>query len=236
MVISGQSGMGWDDRNNLWSFPNAFVALSSTAKIWAKRVNPFVKTKYIPNGVDLQKFTPKGKKYKTKLSKPIVLCVGALVPEKRIDLVIRAVSKLKDTSLLVVGDGPAKQNLQNLGKSLLGERFQLTKLPFEKMPKVYRVAKVFTLVPVYSEAFGIVYLEAMASRLPVVTIDDQQRREIIGPAGILIDPENINAYAKALERVLKMNWKIKSRKQAEKFSWDKIAEEYETLFYQLCQK
>ena len=49
MVISGQSGIGWDDRNNLWCFPNTFVAISTYARNWAKRVNPLVKSVYIPN-------------------------------------------------------------------------------------------------------------------------------------------------------------------------------------------
>jgi len=41
MVVSGQSGIGWDDRNNLWSFPNSFIGLSRKAQAWAKRANPF---------------------------------------------------------------------------------------------------------------------------------------------------------------------------------------------------
>src|SRR3989344_7179748 len=60
LIISGQSGKGWDDKNNLWNFPDAFVALSSHLKNWAKKVNPFVRVKYIPNGVDLVKFKPQG--------------------------------------------------------------------------------------------------------------------------------------------------------------------------------
>ena len=159
MVASGQSGMGWDDRNNLWSLPNVFIALSPKALRWAKRANPFVRSKYIPNGVDLKKFNPLGTKYKTNLKKPIVLCVGALTPSKRIDLTIRAVAKLKNASLLVVGDGDTKGELKILGKKLLGNRFQLIKVPFEKMPEVYRAADIFTLVPEGSEAFGIVYVE-----------------------------------------------------------------------------
>ena len=67
MVISGQSGMGWDDRNNLWSFPNYFAALSSKATRWAKKVMPLVKAGYIPNGTDLTRFKPKGAKLKLKL-------------------------------------------------------------------------------------------------------------------------------------------------------------------------
>lgn len=230
MIISGQSGIGWDDRNNLWSFPNAFVALSSKAAGWAKRVNPFIKIKYIPNGVDIKKFTPNGPRFKTKLKKPIVLCVGALTQTKRIDLVIKATSKLKDASLLIVGDGELRQEIQKLGEKLLADRFQLTHVPFEEMPEIYRAADVFTLVsePYYS--FEIVLVEAMASGLSVVANDDPIRREIVGEAGILVDPMNIDSYTKALQKTLEREWGDKPKKQVEKFDWDKIAELYEGLF------
>jgi glycosyltransferase involved in cell wall biosynthesis len=230
MVISGQSGIGWDDRNNLWSFPDAFVALSSKAANWAKRANPFIKIKHIPNGVDIEKFTPKGPKLKTKLKKPIILCVGALTQTKRINLAIKAASRLKDASLLVVGDGELRQEIQKLGEKLLADRFQLIHLSFKEMPKVYRAANIFTLVsePFYS--FEIVLVEAMASGLPVVVNDDPIRREIIGRAGVLVDPTNINSYAKALQTALKKEWDDKPKEQAERFNWDKIAELYERLF------
>lgn len=229
MIVSGQSGMGWDDRVNLYSFPNAFVPISSFAKTWAKKVNPFVRVEYIPNGVDLSKFTSQGKVLKTKLRRPIVLCVGALTKTKRIDLAIKAVAKIKDMSLLVVGDGEEKVNLVNLATKLIKNRFQIIKLPYGEMPKVYRVADVFTLVsePYYS--FENVLVEAMASGLSVVANCDQIRKEIVGDAGILVNPKDTEAYAKAIEGALSGKWGDKSRKQAEKFDWDKIAEKYEQL-------
>lgn len=236
MVVSGQSGMGWDDRNNLWSFPNAFVALSRKALSWAKRANPFVKCVYIPNGVDLTSFKEKGEVYKTSLEKPIVLCVGALTKQKRVDRVIKAVSKLGDVSLLVVGDGEKKEELQKLGDKLLGERFELTSVKYDKMPCVYRAGDVFTLTPFKSEAFGIVFVEAMATNLPVVTVKDEQRGEIVGDGGILVDSEDEKKYAEAIKEALSKKWGDKPRKQAEKFSWDEIAKKYEKLFKELWKK
>ena len=233
MVISGQSGIGWDDRNNLWCFPDCFVALSSYAKNWAKRVNPFVKTEYVPNGVDIQKFNQKGDKLQIDLKKPIVLTVGALIPSKRIDLVIKAVSRLKDVSLLVVGDGEQKDELTRIGEDLLKYRFQLIKLPFEQMPKVYRTADLFTLVSESYYSFEIVLAEAMATNLPVVADDDPIRREIVGNAGILVNPTDTDSYAKAIDKALNTNWGNKPCEQAEKFLWDTIAEKYEEIFRKL---
>src|SRR4030042_4281165 len=128
IVIIGHSGIGWDDLNNLWCFPDFFVSLSSSAGRWANKVNPFVKTTYIPDGVDLKIFSPRGSKAKIDLDKPIVLAVGALEKRKRFDLTIKAVARLKKVSLLILGDGPEKNALIKLGNELLGDRFQLTKV------------------------------------------------------------------------------------------------------------
>lgn len=233
MIISGHSGMGWDDRNNLWCFPNAFVALSTGAKLWAKKANPFVKVRYIPNGVDANSFCADGKVIGTKLKKSIILCVGALTKTKRIELTIKAVAKLKDASLLVAGDGDMRDKIKKLGEKLLGNRFELIKLPFEDMPKVYRAADVFTLVSESYYSFENVLVEAMATNLPVVANDDPIRKEIVGDAGILVDPTNTDNYTKTLEKTLKTNWGDLPRKQAEKFSWDIISDKYRKLFDEL---
>ena len=61
MVISGQSGIGWDDRVNLYSFLTISFQFPLALE-WSKKVNPLVKSVYIPNGVDTNKFKPEGEK------------------------------------------------------------------------------------------------------------------------------------------------------------------------------
>jgi glycosyltransferase involved in cell wall biosynthesis len=235
MVVSGQSGMGWDDKVNLYSFPDAFIALTKKASIWAKEINPHIRVLNIPNGVDLEKFKPKGKVYETGLKKPVVLCGGAFTAQKRMDLSIKAVAKLPQASLLMVGGGgELKGELQRYGEKVLGEdRFKLLSVPFSQMPEVYRAADVFTLPSRSSESFGNVLVEAMASGLPVVATNDPIRREIVGDAGLLVDPTDIKAYAKAIEKALSQNWESIPREQAKKFSWDEIANKYSELFFRL---
>jgi len=235
MIISGQSGKGWDDRNNLWSFPDTFVAISTSLRNWAKRANPFVKSVYIPNGVDLNKFRPKGKKLSFDLEKPIIICVGALTDEKRIDLTIRAVSGLQRASLLIVGEGPLKDSLNKLGKKLLRERFLIKKYDFKKMPDVYRGADLFTLPSPWYRAFEIVLVEAMATNLPVVANEDPIRREIIGDAGYLVDPTDIEGYTEALGKSINTDWNDKPQNQSKRFDWDKITLSYEKLFKALMK-
>lgn len=235
MVISGQSGVGLDDRLNLYSMPDAFVALSSYALEQSKKRNPFVKSVYIPNGVDLNRFVVKpnnNNQIKT------VLSVGAFTEQKRHELVIKAVSKLKNVKLVIAGGGgDKKEEIKMLCEKLLGsERFEIIETTNDKMPAVYNKANVFTLASKTYESFGIVLVEAMASGLPVVATDDPIRREIVGDAGIFVDPINTDAYAKAIEKALDTDWGEKPRKQAEKFDWNEIAKSYEKLFNEIVKK
>ena len=234
MVVVGQSGIGWDDRVNLWTHPDVFVGISTKACDWARKINPWVKSTYLPNGVDMNKFKFSGKKFSTELGRPRVLCVGALTSAKRIDLAIGAVAKLKEVGLLVVGnDDEERETLLNSGKDLLGNRFQLMSVGLEQMPAIYRSADIFTLPSLPSHSFEIVLVEAMAMGLPVVANDDPIRREIVGDAGLLVDPTNLDSYAKALKKALDMPRDGRYRRQAEKFDWDEIAKKYEGLFLEL---
>lgn len=229
MIISGQSGKGLDDRINLYCFPDVFVALSTKALSWAKKVNPFIKSVYIPNGVDLDRF--KIYDLRSKSGAKTVLCVGAATKQKRLDLAIMAVAKLKDVNLLIAsGGGELKKEIRDLGIKMLGkDRFELISVPFGKMPEVYRVANAFTLPSASSESFGNVLVEAMASGLPVVATDDPIRQEIVGNAGILVDPTNTAHYAEAIKSVLEGEWSKKAIQQAKKYDWDIIATQYEKI-------
>jgi glycosyltransferase involved in cell wall biosynthesis len=234
VAVVGHSGKGWDDRMNLWSFPNYFVALSKSAQRWAKRVNPFIKITFIPDGVDLLRFNHHGTKANIHLEHPIILAVSALEKSKRLHLAIQAVAKLQKGSLLILGDGPEKRTLKSLGDDLLGEnRFAIEHVSYEQMAHYYRAADVFTLPSWTNEAFGMVYLEAMACNVPVVATDDELRQEIIGDAGIFVDPTDTDAYGNALQKALKTKWETKPRRQAEKFSWDTVSSKYEKLFGEL---
>lgn len=235
MVIVGHSGKGWDERNNIFSFPDVFIGLSRFARNWAKRINPLIKTAYIPNGIDLKNFSPKGKKAQLKLERPLILTVAAPEGGKRLVLAIEAVSKLAKSSLLVLGGGYEEEKLRRLGEKLLGKRFWMKKVPFEEMPKYYRSCDIFTIPSAAFYSFEMVLLEAMATNLPVVANDDPIRREIVGKAGILVDPEDIDSYKEALKRALEADWGTKPRRQAEKFSWNKIAKKYEKLFIDLVK-
>jgi len=232
MVVAGFSGIGFDDRLNLYAFPDFFIPMSTKALKKSKRINPFVKLIKIPGGVDLSKFKKFSKVRKS--STKVILSVGAFTAQKRHDLVIKAVSKLNNVNLIIAGGGgDLKESIEALGKEMLGERFEIIQTTNDKMPGIYNQADVFTLASNPTESFGIVLVEAMATGLPVVATNDAIRKEIVGDAGLFVDPTNADEYAKILEKALNTNWGDKPRNQAEKFSWDKIAKSYEEILENL---
>ena len=235
MVVSGQAGIGRDDKWNLLMQPDCFISPSVRGERWAKGMwfAKSVKITNIPNGVDLTKFSPKAKKIKSFLSRPIVLCVCSFEKYKRVELTAKAVARMKKGSLLLIGGTPNSKTAKFVKRTLPHQRVKIIKIAHEQIHKYYASADVFTLVSDSSEAFGIVYLEAMASNLPVVATDDELRRQIVGKAGILVDPDDLQAYTNALATAAARNWGSVPRKQAEKFSWDKIAQKYLEVFEQI---
>lgn len=235
MIITGHAGMGWDDQINLKSKPDVFVALSPAARRWAENISPKAKIVYISNGIDISKFSPTGPKFKISLKKPIVLCVSALAPAKRVDLIIKAVSKMESASLLVVGDGELKGEVSKFGADLLRGRFKLISVPFEKMPYIYRSCDVFTNSSIPQISFERVIVEAMASGLPIVANKDEIREKIVGKAGYLVDPLNSDKYASLLMKAINKKWGNTPREQASKFTLDRTVESYENLFNKLIR-
>ncbi len=242
LVLGGHAGIGRDDRWNLYMFPDLFIAFSQKGYEWAKKVNPFVKIVKIPHGVDLKKFNPGVKPAQLNLERPIFAAAAQLVPYKRVEETVKAVAKLERGSLLVLGEGPLEKEIDELGNELLnnlssrakrgdldGTRKRYLRLvaPHNQVAKYLRAADVFTLVSEQSEAFGLVYLEAMACGLPIVATDDSLRWELIGDAGVFVkNPEDSREYAGALESAARTDWGDKPEKQAKKFDWEKIADRY----------
>lgn len=235
VIIPGQSGIGKDDIWNIAvTMPDVYIALTEAEKVWAKKFALLTKVVKIPNGVDLGKFFPEGKKVDLGLPGPVILSVGALTWYKHHERTIEALKYLDKGSLLIIGAGPKEHELHQLIKSSnLEERIKIMHVPFEEIPAYYRSADLFVLPSWEREAFGIVYLEALASGIPVVAPNDLSRREIMGRGGILVDTENIESYAQAIKEALSKKWDDLPRKQAEKFSWDKVADQYNELFQEM---
>ena len=209
--------------------PNVYVSLFPSITQWLKTNFPKLKVTFIPSGVDLKKFIPIGENARINLPRPIFITVSALVPEKQVDLTIKAVAKLKKGSLLVVGDGQLKHYLVQLADKLLGkERFQFVGVEHSELPKYYRAADVFAFSAPWEVGWSIVHLEALASGLPVVANREENLEYLLGKDWPLFcNVKDADDYSRALIKATKI--KIDGIKLIKDYSWDKIVKRYKEV-------
>ena len=227
-VYTGHGGIGIGERYIIETSPNAYICLTHKHFLWASEIksNKFMQLCIIPNGVCINNFKSLNK---IKKEKHTILSVGALTEFKRHELTIKAVSKIPNVNLVILGKGEEEKYLKNLADLYLPNRCLITSVEYERVIQYYSLADLFVL-PSREEPFGIVYLEAMASNLPIVSPDDSQRREIINNAGLFCNVENIEEYAETIRSALNIDWKDIPFKRAQKYDWNNIATMYQTLF------
>lgn len=170
----------------------------------------------IPHMVDVRRFHPAPDRAAARAEllggriaadRLVVLAVGDFSPEgsKRLDWVVQEVARLPaevPAELVVLGQATPRQlaEFTRRAEAALGGRVHaLTSIPQEEMPRWYRLADVFVHAAL-REPFGIVFLEAMASGLPVVAHTFPVTRWIVGEGGECVDMTEPGAAAAVLER------------------------------------
>jgi glycosyltransferase involved in cell wall biosynthesis len=145
-----------------------------------------------------------------KADAPTLVTVGHLVARKRHADVIRALwllrERLPDLRYLVVGDGPEREPLARLAAELgVADRVELAgQLPHETALARARAAHVFVM-PSIDEAFGVVYVEAMAAGLPAIGARGEAGPQEIAAAGDglrLVAPGDVEALAAEIEGLI----------------------------------
>lgn len=184
------------------------------------------------------------KKY--KLNFPYILYVGTLEPRKNIPNLLKAYSKIKDKlshKLVITGKKGWKykeifETIDNLKleKDVLFTGY----VPEEDLPALYNGAELFVF-PSFYEGFGLPPLEAMQCGCPVITSNTSSLPEVVGNAGIMVDPNNIDELARQMQRVLTDKKQRQSMikeglKQAKKFSWEKCARETLKVYKEVLKK
>ena len=161
-------------------------------------------TTLIPNGIDPSKFHP-GPANRAALGLPenarIVLFASALVANKRVVEGLRAVAQIPDAFCVVAGDGPLRQEVDQLAAQLLPGRFLRKTFPHHQMADLYRSADVF-FHPCIGESFGNVYVEALSCGVPVVAHDEAITRWIFEDHAVLVNTDDEAATVAALRRAL----------------------------------
>jgi glycosyltransferase involved in cell wall biosynthesis len=190
-------------------FANAADAVIVPTNAMARRLRELgvhARIEVLPSGIDVAKFSA-GRRRESVRARlgahahaPLILCVGRLGREKNVELALEAFAALGNdrARLAIVGDGPHRASLERLARRLgIAERTTFA-LEFARgaLPDVYASADVF-LFTSGSETQGLVLVEAMAARLPIVAVDTPQTRDVLAEAGRLA-PGNPAALAAGL--------------------------------------
>ena len=162
-----------------------------------------------------------------------ILFVGNIEPRKNLSNLVRAVRTLPTdirVPLVVVGqdhvpDPEFKELLTADWTTELVRRPGY--VPDDDLPLLYNLASVFAYPSIY-EGFGIPPLEAMQSGTPVVTSDRSSLPEVVGDAGVTVDPTDPDAIASGILRVLRDEGFATQRRElglerSSQFSWDETA-------------
>jgi len=168
-------------------------------------------------------------------ARPSILCVAHLYPRKDVATLLEALVRVPpEVVLRVVGTGPGLPGLRKRTAQLaLGDRVEfLEHVPFARLAAEYRRSDVFCL-PSRQEGFGIVFLEAMATGLPIVAARAAAVPEVVadGECGVLVEPQNVEALADALRRLMASPEERRrlgeaGRRRAERYDAQRVARRF----------
>jgi glycosyltransferase involved in cell wall biosynthesis len=165
-----------------------------------------------------------------RLPERFVLFVGTIEPRKNLATLLDAWAELPRRPALVIAGGWGWRH-QDVSDRLerLGEGVQvLNSVAGGDLPALYNLAACLAH-PAWYEGFGFTPLEAMACGTPVVSSDSSSLPEVVGEAGLLVPPGDVEGWRAALERVLgdpELASRLRRQGQlrAAEFSWERSAE------------
>lgn len=227
---------------HIWRNASRVVSNSTGLAILAHKTSNKVPIDVIPNGVDINSFTPVKRTREEKIQ---LICVSRLIPRKGIDTLIRAtqiiLKQFTDFNIIIAGDGKLENSLKKLCNDLGVSPWInfIGPVNHEHLPSLYQNSDIFVLLS-DSEGMSNSVLEAMSSGLPILTTNVGGTSELIQGNGIVIPPQSPHLAANALLELIKNSetrheMGKKSRKISEKMTWEPIAKKYLDLYYRIAR-
>ncbi len=174
----------------------------------------------------------------------IVTTVGRVIKRKAIDTAIRAIAGIKDKNvkLYVMGDGPEKENLQNLAAELkISDRIVFLGFVDDEVKYKYlKVSDIFIMTSLH-EGFGIVFMEAMYAGLPIVCTNHGGQVDFLfhEKNALLINVGDVDNCRKSIERIKKDDklsalFRTNNKKDVKKFYAENVALQYMDIFNRIA--
>ena len=188
-----------------------------------------------PNGVEVARFQVPG--VLDVGPPPRVLFFGRIEPRKGLEVLIEAMTFLRDLAptLVVVGSGPESRVAAARARRLGIEARWLGRISDADKARAFRSCEVYCAPGLGGESFGIVLLEAMAAGAPVVCSDLPAFSAVAGDAALLVPPDEPPRLAEALREVVTDakvadGLRAAGRRVAARFDWSHLALEVERAY------
>jgi glycosyltransferase involved in cell wall biosynthesis len=218
----------------IWKNAETVVANSNGLKKIAEQTEK-MRFGVIHNAANTDLFKPANKKKQGKTLRLVTVC--RILKRKGLQHVIQALKQIEqeDITLDIYGTGEYEEELKELVKEKQLQRKVLFHgfKPSKEIAKKLNEADVF-IHPSLTEAFGMVFAEAMACGLPIIATRVGGIPEIVedGKNGFLVKPGDVQGLKKAIQKLkgnptlMKQMGKDSLKKVKERFSWEKVAQAY----------
>lgn len=186
------------------------TVVSDALKEEILKIAPEINVNVISMGCDTRRFGKKHRKenFFNQNGKKVVLFVGRLAEKKGVTYLIDAMNDV-DAKLVIVGDGPLRQELQKQAMRYREKIVFLGAKTHDELPEIYASSDVFVTPSITAkggdkEGLGLVLLEAMASGLPVIGSNSGGIPEIVkdGYNGFLVEEKDVKNLSNRINEIL----------------------------------
>ena len=202
-----------------------------------KKVSTNNRTTIIPNGLNLNKFSP----HKERENK--ILVVTRMFERKGVQYFIQALSGFNHNFIVnIVGEGPYLKTLKILAAESKSNINFVGNLDNEsqELRELYETSKIFVFTS-EAENFPVVLLEAMIAGLAIITTNDTGCAEVAGDGAVLVKSKDSIAIKEALLKLINDNdlcnklGKIARKRAEDFFSWETVAKKHIHLYSQFSK-
>jgi 1,2-diacylglycerol 3-alpha-glucosyltransferase len=241
----------WSNFSNIF---NQLLLVTTPSETAARLIRPKLKVEVIPisSGIDLNNFNPYGDTRRVKEKyiipdKPVLLFVGRLDPEKKLEEVLYAVAqavKKIEFNLVIVGKGIRKSALEELVKELrISDKVIFTGfVPDADLPDLYKLSRGFIIAST-AELLSLATLQAMASGLPIIAVNAGALSELVIDKinGYLYNAGDINTMVQCIcdiigQEDLYHKMGVNSLKNVHKHDIHKTVEAFESIYMSNSRK
>ena len=229
-----------------WMFQQYHTVIcisQATAEIMREWVPDIAgKLQVIANGVRIQRFreaAPASKKQVLGCEAPVIASIGRFEPQKNHAGLLRAMHRVPDVHLVLIGEGELRPEAERLAEQLgIRERVHFLGRRSD-VPELLRMADLYVQFSNF-EGFGLAVLEAMAAGVPVVATNVPGLASVVEDAGVLVPAGDESALAAEIEAVLRSPERharlaAGAAQRAADFSVERTASEYAALYRSLAE-